>query len=117
MLPDRLSRLLILISAGMSFASPGQALTMNEALAIRLATPNDITRSSVAPQPQRHATASSHRRSCSPSCRRRDDASVLEKTNRRLPGTGDPVGVFAWKSQASRCVSLMPSTAEPVARS
>ena len=48
MLPDRLSRLLILISAGVSFASPGQALTLNEALAIRLATPNDITRSSVA---------------------------------------------------------------------
>ena len=45
MLPDRLSRLLILISAGVSFASPGQALTLNEALAIRLATPNETTRS------------------------------------------------------------------------
>ena len=94
MLPDRLSRLLILISAGMSFASPGQALTMNEALAIRLATPNDITRSSVAARS--HSDTQQHP-AASPAellAKLQEEGTsllVLEKTNRRLPGTGDPV--------------------------
>jgi len=93
MLPDRLSRLLILISAGMSFASPGQALTLNEALAIRLATPNDITRSSVAARS--HSDTQQHRASPAELLAKLQEEGtsvlVLEKTHRRLPSTGDPV--------------------------
>ena len=78
----------------MSFASPGQALTMNEALAIRLATPNDITRSSVAARS--HSDTQQHP-AASPAellAKLQEEGTsllVLEKTNRRLPGTGDPV--------------------------
>jgi len=93
MLPDRLSRLLILISAGMSFASPGQALTLNEALAISLATPNDITRSSVAARS--HSDTQQHRASPAELLAKLQEEGtsvlVLEKTHRRLPSTGDPV--------------------------
>ena len=93
MLPDRLSRLLILISAGVSFASPGQALTLNEALAIRLATPNETTRSSVAARS--HSDSQQHRASPAELLAKLQEEGtsllVLEKTNRRLPGTGDPV--------------------------
>jgi len=93
MLPDRLSRLLILISAGMSFASPGQALTLNEALAIRLATPNDITRSSVAARS--HSDTQQHRASPAELLAKLQEEGtsvlVLEKTHRRLPSTGDPI--------------------------
>ena len=93
MLPDRLSRLLILISAGVSFASPGQALTLNEALAIRLATPNDITRSSVAARS--HSDTQQHPASPAELLAKLQEEGtsllVLEKTNRRLPSTGDPV--------------------------
>ena len=93
MLPDRLSRLLILISAGVSFASPGQALTLNEALAIRLATPNETTRSSVAARS--HSDTQQHRASPAELLAKLQEEGtsvlVLEKTNRRLPSTGDPV--------------------------
>ena len=93
MLPDRLSRLLILISAGMSFASPGQALTLNEALAIRLATPNETTRSSVAARS--HSDSQQHRASPAELLAKLQEEGtsvlVLEKTHRRLPSTGDPI--------------------------
>lgn len=93
MLPDRLSRLLILISAGVSFASPGQALTLNEALAIRLATPNETTRSSVAARS--HSDTQQHRASPAELLAKLQEEGtsvlVLEKTHRRLPSTGDPV--------------------------
>ena len=93
MLPDRLSRLLILISAGMSFASPGQALTLNEALAIRLATPNETTRSGVAARS--HSDSQQHRASPAELLAKLQEEGtsvlVLEKTHRRLPSTGDPV--------------------------
>ena len=93
MLPDRLSRLLILISAGVSFASPSQALTLNEALAIRLATPNETTRSSVAARS--HSDTQQHRASPAELLAKLQEEGtsvlVLEKTNRRLPSTGDPV--------------------------
>lgn len=93
MLPDRLSRLLILISAGVSFASPGQALTLNEALAIRLATPNETTRSSVAARS--HSDSQQHRASPAELLAKLQEEGtsvlVLEKTHRRLPSTGDPI--------------------------
>lgn len=93
MLPDRLSRLLILISAGVSFASPGQALTLNEALAIRLATPNETTRSSVAARS--HSDTQQHRASPAELLAKLQEEGtsvlVLEKTHRRLPSTGDPI--------------------------
>ena len=93
MLPDRLSRLLILISAGVSFASPSQALTLNEALAIRLATPNETMRSSVAARS--HSDTQQHRASPAELLAKLQEEGtsvlVLEKTNRRLPSTGDPV--------------------------
>ena len=93
MLPDRLSRLLILISAGVSFASPGQALTLNEALAIRLATPNETTRSRVAARS--HSDAQQHRASPAELLAKLQEEGtsvlVLEKTHRRLPSTGDPI--------------------------
>jgi len=93
MLPDRLSRLLILISAGVSFASPGQALTLNEALAIRLATPNETTRSRVAARS--HSDTQQHRGSPAELLAKLQEEGtsvlVLEKTHRRLPSTGDPI--------------------------
>ena len=93
MLPDHLSRLLILISAGVSFASPGQALTLNEALAIRLATPNETTRSSVAARS--HSDSQQHRASPAELLAKLQEEGtsvlVLEKTHRRLPSTGDPI--------------------------
>lgn len=93
MLPDRLSRLLILISAGVSFASPGQALSLNEALAIRLATPNETTRSSVAARS--HSDSQQHRASPAELLAKLQEEGtsvlVLEKTHRRLPSTGDPI--------------------------
>lgn len=93
MLPDRLSRLLILISAGVSFASPGQALTLNEALAIRLATPNETTRSRVAARS--HSDTQQHRASPAELLAKLQEEGtsvlVLEKTHRRLPSTGDPI--------------------------
>lgn len=93
MLPDRLSRLLILISAGVSFASPGQALTLNEALAIRLATPNETTRSSVSARS--HSDTQQHRASPAELLAKLQEEGtsvlVLEKTHRRLPSTGDPI--------------------------
>ena len=93
MLPDRLSRLLILISAGVSFASPGQALTLNEALAIRFATPNETTGSSVAARS--HSDSQQHRASPAELLAKLQEEGtsvlVLEKTHRRLPSTGDPI--------------------------
>ena len=104
MLPNRLSRLLIVLSAGVSFASPGQALTLEEALAIRLSIPsslttNSLTTSSLAtnsivgartqPEPQ-GGRVSPH-----DLLAKLQDAGtavlVLERTQRRLPSTGDPV--------------------------
>lgn len=93
MLPKRLSRLLILLSAGVSFASPGQALTMEEALATRLAKPNRATSGIVAARSQ----GDSKRHRASPAellAKLQDEGTsvlVLERTNRRLPSTGDPV--------------------------
>ena len=93
MLPDRLSRLLILISAGVSFASPGHALTLNEALAIRLATPNETTRNSVAARS--HSDTQQHGASPAELLAKLQEEGtsvlVLEKTHRRLPSTGDPI--------------------------
>ena len=104
MLPNRLTRLLIVLSAGVSFASPGQALTLEEALAIRLSIPsslttNSLTTSSLAtnsivgartqPEPQ-GGRVSPH-----DLLAKLQDAGtavlVLERTQRRLPSTGDPV--------------------------
>lgn len=100
MLPNHLSRLLILISAGVSFASPGHALTLEEALATRLTPTHTMTgankvATSSTVAARTHSDWQDQRASPTELLAKLQQAGtsvlVLERTNRRLPRTGDPI--------------------------